>query len=243
MICFFDLVCPSTDLSLLRIIQNRISSSNDNNNFNALKQNRQSDGDEHGEETLPARKGGTKAGSEAFGKDAAATTKAGLMGKSTQKWEDSRWVNGTWDLAQFAKADGTTDWNAVIDAEIVHRKMLEENPAVYDEDGTFDLGQIPWQVWMMRFHLPEAEKANGRAAMVGYLFAYLIDAATHTGLVELHDSFLGKTAIFATVMFVCFVRQLSDLDNLKVLADEATFYDKQWQQSWVGVERPSEKKD
>jgi hypothetical protein len=165
------------------------------------------------------------------------------MGKSTQKWEDSRWVNGTWDLAQFAKADGTTDWNAVIDAEIVHRKMLEENPAVYDEDGTFDLGQIPWQVWMMRFHLPEAEKANGRAAMVGYLFAYLIDAATHTGLVELHDSFLGKTAIFATVMFVCFVRQLSDLDNLKVLADEATFYDKQWQQSWEGVERPSEKTD
>ena len=58
MICFFDLVCPSTDLSLLRIIQNRISSSNDNNNFNALKQNRQSDGDEHGEETLPARKRG-----------------------------------------------------------------------------------------------------------------------------------------------------------------------------------------
>ena len=152
-------------------------------------------------------------------------------------------MNGTWDLAQFAKADGTTDWNAVIDAEIVHRKMLEENPAVYDEDGTFDLGQIPWQVWMMRFHLPEAEKANGRAAMVGYLFAYLIDAATHTGLVELHDSFLGKTAIFATVMFVCFVRQLSDLDNLKVLADEATCYDKQWQQSWEGVERPSEKKD
>ena len=83
-------------------------------------------------------------------------------------------MNGTWDLAQFAKADGTTDWNAVIDAEIVHRKMLEENPAVYDEDGTFDLGQIPWQVWMMRFHLPEAEKANGRAAMVGYLFADLI---------------------------------------------------------------------
>jgi len=191
----------------------------------------------------PLERGGTKSGDEAFGKDAAATTKAGMMGKTAQKWEDSRWVNGTWDLAQFAKADGTTDWNAVIDAEIVHRKMLEENPAVYDEDGTFDLGQIPWQVWMTRFHLPEAEKANGRAAMVAYLFAYLIDAATHTGLVELHDSFLGKTAIFATVLFVCFVRQLSDLDNLKVLADEATFYDKQWQQSWEGVERPSEKKD
>jgi len=191
----------------------------------------------------PLERGGTKTGDEAFGKDAASTTKAGMMGKSAAEWKDARWVNGTWDLAQFAKADGTTDWNAVIDAEIVHRKMLEENPAVYDEDGVFDLGQIPWQVWMTRFHLPEAERANGRAAMVGYLFAYLIDAATNTGLVELHDSFLGKTAIFVTVLFVCFVRQLSDLDNLKVLADEATFYDKQWQQSWEGVERPSEKND
>ncbi len=128
-------------------------------------------------------------------------------------------MNGTWDLAQFAKADGTTDWNAVIDAEIVHRKMLTENPAVYDEDGTFDLGQIPWQVWMMRFHLPESEKANGRAAMVGHLFAYLIYAATHTGLFELHYSSLCKTAIFATVLFVCFGSQLSSLDILKVLVD------------------------
>ena len=149
-----------------------------------------------------------------------------MMGKSAAQWKDARWVNGTWDLAQFAKADGTTDWNAVIDAEIVHRKMLEENPAVYDEDGVFDLGQIPWQVWMTRFHLPEAEKANGRAAMVGYLFAYLIDAATNTGLVELHDSFFARRP--SAPFCCCFVRQLSDLDNLKY--DEAAFH-KRWQQS------------
>lgn len=30
-------------------------------------------------------------------------------------FEDSRWVNGTWDLKQFEKS-GKTDWDAVIDA-------------------------------------------------------------------------------------------------------------------------------
>lgn len=32
-----------------------------------------------------------------------------------KKFEDSRWVNGTWDLKQFQK-DGKTNWDAVIDA-------------------------------------------------------------------------------------------------------------------------------
>lgn len=31
------------------------------------------------------------------------------------KFEDPRWVNGTWDLKQFQK-DSKTDWDAVIDA-------------------------------------------------------------------------------------------------------------------------------
>lgn len=31
------------------------------------------------------------------------------------KFKDSRWVGGTWDLKQFQK-DGTTEWDAVIDA-------------------------------------------------------------------------------------------------------------------------------
>lgn len=36
------------------------------------------------------------------------------------KFEDARWVGGTWDLTQFSK-DGEIDWDAVIDAgEMVH---------------------------------------------------------------------------------------------------------------------------
>ena len=31
------------------------------------------------------------------------------------KFEDPRWIGGTWDLRQFQK-DGSTDWDAVIDA-------------------------------------------------------------------------------------------------------------------------------
>ncbi|KAA3469139.1 Chlorophyll A-B binding protein [Gossypium australe] len=31
------------------------------------------------------------------------------------KFEDPRWIGGTWDLKQFQK-NGTTDWDAVIDA-------------------------------------------------------------------------------------------------------------------------------
>lgn len=31
------------------------------------------------------------------------------------KFEDPKWVNGTWDLNQFQK-NGSTDWDAVIDA-------------------------------------------------------------------------------------------------------------------------------
>ena len=33
------------------------------------------------------------------------------------KFADARWVDGTWDLAQFKSANGETDWDAVIDAE------------------------------------------------------------------------------------------------------------------------------
>lgn len=35
--------------------------------------------------------------------------------KVVSLFEDSRWVNGTWDLKQFEKS-GKTDWDAVIDA-------------------------------------------------------------------------------------------------------------------------------
>jgi len=35
--------------------------------------------------------------------------------KPVKKFQDPKWVNGTWDLKQFQK-DGKTDWDAVIDA-------------------------------------------------------------------------------------------------------------------------------
>jgi len=192
----------------------------------------------------PLETGGTLKGDKAAGKDAGVAAKAGTLfdAQGGEVWSDTRWVNGTWDLSQFKKADGETDWDGVIDAEVVHRKALENNPAVYDEDGLFDTSIVPWHVWVRRFHLPEAEKVNGRAAMVGYASAYLIDLAGGAGLVDLHDSFLGKTAIFATVMFCVLVRRLEDLETFNVLSDEATFYDKQWQSTWEGVERPSDKK-
>jgi hypothetical protein len=29
------------------------------------------------------------------------------------KFKDDRWINGRWDLSQFAGADGNTDWDKV----------------------------------------------------------------------------------------------------------------------------------
>ena len=88
-------------------------------------------------------------------------------------------------------------------------------------------------------HLPEAEKINGRAAMVGYAFAYVIDAAGGAGsgpppVLPREDGHLPHRAFCLTV------RRLEDLDTLEVLADEATFYDKQWNATWEGKERPSD---
>ena len=93
---------------------------------------------------------------------------------------------------------------------------------------------------MKRFHLPEAEKANGRAAMVGYFMALVVDQLSGAGLVEQQDSFIGKVLLHIVVFGCLFVRDTKDLDKLKGLVDEATFYDKQWNSTWEGTERPSE---
>eukprot|EP00217_Crustomastix_stigmatica_P008233 CAMPEP_0183790680 /NCGR_PEP_ID=MMETSP0803_2-20130417/1270_1 /TAXON_ID=195967 /ORGANISM="Crustomastix stigmata, Strain CCMP3273" /LENGTH=238 /DNA_ID=CAMNT_0026034933 /DNA_START=95 /DNA_END=811 /DNA_ORIENTATION=- len=194
----------------------------------------------------PLEKGGTLTGEKAAGKDANPAFVAKMNGEaamSMAEFSDPRWVKGTWDLAQFAGADGKTDWDAVIDAEVVRRKILEANPAPSDNDDpvTFVPSMIPWWAWVKRFHLPEAELANGRAAMVGYASAYLLDLSTHTGLVDAQSSFLGKTMIAATVLFVCLIRNTTDIAKFQGLLDEATFYDKQWAATWDGVERPSER--
>lgn len=43
-------------------------------------------------------------------------------------------------------ADGKTDWDAVIDAEMERRRLLENSPipATNDEPVTFDTAEIPW---------------------------------------------------------------------------------------------------
>ncbi|CAJ1943240.1 unnamed protein product [Sphenostylis stenocarpa] len=146
---------------------------------------------------------------------------------------DSRWVAGTWDLKQFQK-NGTTDWDAVIDAEARRRKWLEDNPESSSNDNpvVFDTSIIPWWAWMKRFHLPEAELLNGRAAMIGFFMAYLVDSLTGVGLVDQMGNFFCKTLLFVAVVGVLLIRKNEDFENLKKLLDETTLYDKQWQATW-----------
>lgn len=187
----------------------------------------------------PLQKGGTLKGDKAMGKDAANTR---VVMKPGEKFSDARFVNGTWDLAQFAKADGETDWDAVIDAEVVRRRWLEISPEPISAETpvSFDLNQIPAEVWIRRFHLPEAELINGRATMVGFTIALLVDLVFHVRLVDQLTSPLGQLATLATVGYCLAVRSSKDLEIYKELGSEATFYDDQWNATWEGKTRPSE---
>ncbi|XP_071686577.1 light-harvesting complex-like protein 3 isotype 2, chloroplastic [Rutidosis leptorrhynchoides] len=158
---------------------------------------------------------------------------ANLVEEVALKYEDPKWVSGTWDLKQFQKG-GATDWDAVIDAEVKRRKFLEDNPESSNNDFpvVFDTSIIPWWAWMKRFHLPEAELLNGRAAMVGFFMAYFVDSLTGVGLVDQMGNFFCKTLLFVAVAGVLLIRKNEDVDNLKKLLDETTFYDKQWQATW-----------
>jgi len=60
------------------------------------------------------------------------------------------------------------------------------------------------------------------------------------GLVKQMDSFLGKLALLLSVTGVALVRNINDLNKYKSLIEEAIFYDKQWDATWEGVERPKE---
>lgn len=199
----------------------------------------------------PLQKGGTLSGAAAAGKDASAKAVQAFTGVSATgnylqlrdgRFLDDRWVGGRWDLSKFAAANGETDWDAVIDAEMARRRLLEESPipSTNEEPVLFDTSEIPWWAWVRRFHLPEAEKLNGRACMVGYFLALVVDQLTGYGLVDQQESFLGKLLLHITVFGVLLVRSTADLDKYKNLLDEATFYDKQWQATWAGVPRPSE---
>ncbi|KAE8683966.1 2-dehydro-3-deoxyphosphoheptonate aldolase/ 3-deoxy-d-arabino-heptulosonate 7-phosphate synthetase [Hibiscus syriacus] len=87
-------------------------------------------------------------------KGAAMSMTSGAAVEVLSKFEDPKWIWGTWDLKQFKK-DGTTDGDAVIDAETTSN----------DDPVVFDTSIIPWWAWMKRFHLPEAELLNGREAL------------------------------------------------------------------------------
>eukprot|EP00775_Hariotina_reticulata_P010990 gene10990-11144_t len=173
---------------------------------------------------------------------AAGATQGTFLQLKDGRFVDDRWTGGRWDLSQFNNAAGETDWDAVIDAEMARRKLLEENPipSTNEEPVLFDTSEIPWWAWVKRFHLPEAEKLNGRAAMVGYFAALVVDQLTGYGLLDQQNSFLGKVLLHLTVFGVLLVRTTADLDKYKNLLDEATFYDKQWQATWENSPRPSE---
>ncbi|CAF1735846.1 hypothetical protein Bca4012_043214 [Brassica carinata] len=156
------------------------------------------------------------------------------------KFQDAKWVNGTWDLKQFEK-DGKTDWDSIIVAEAKRRKWLEDNPETTTnaEPVLFDTSIIPWWAWMKRYHLPEAELLNGRAAMIGFFMAYFVDSLTGVGLVDQMGNFFCKTLLFVAVAGVLFIRKNEDLDKLKGLIEETTLYDKQWQAAWKEPESSS----
>ncbi|CAN4078079.1 unnamed protein product [Withania somnifera] len=155
---------------------------------------------------------------------------------------DPRWVGGTWDLKQFQK-DGVTHWDSVIDAEVRRRKYLEDNPeSSSNEDPVlFDTSIVPWWAWMKRFHLHEAELLNGRAAMVGFFMAYFVDRLTGVGLVDQMGNFFCKTLLFVAVTGVLLIRKNEDIETIKKLVEESTFYDKQWQATWQDESSSSSK--
>ncbi|XP_052187332.1 light-harvesting complex-like protein 3 isotype 1, chloroplastic [Diospyros lotus] len=153
--------------------------------------------------------------------------------KSTPKFMDDRWKNGTWDLNMFVK-NGKMDWDGVIVAEARRRKFIELHPEVASnqEPVLFRSTIIPWWAWIMHSHLPEAELLNGRAAMVGFFMAYFVDILTGLDLVGQTGNAICKAGLFITVIGIVLFRRKDDLERLQKLANEATLYDKQWQSSW-----------
>ncbi|XP_074583935.1 light-harvesting complex-like protein 3 isotype 1, chloroplastic isoform X2 [Curcuma longa] len=186
------------------------------------------------EQKSEENKGGTPPAVAAVETQVEGEQKPNLGPNGAAKFKDPRWVGGTWDLKQFLK-DGKTDWDAVLDAEVRRRKWLEDNPEASsnEEPVILDTSIIPWWTWVKRFHLPEAEVLNGRAAMIGFFMAYFVDSLTGVGLVDQMGNFFCKTLLFVAVAGVLLIRKTEDVNTLKKLLEETTFYDKQWQASWL----------
>ncbi|KAH0939451.1 hypothetical protein HID58_006912 [Brassica napus] len=157
-----------------------------------------------------------------------------------RKAPPTRLIDNHHDGDQFEK-EGKTDWDSVIVSEAKRRKWLEDNPetTTNDEPVLFDTSIIPWWAWMKRYHLPEAELLNGRAAMIGFFMSYFVDSLTGVGLVDQMGSFFCKTLLFVAVAGVLFIRKNEDLDKLQGLFEETTLYDKQWQAAWKEPESSS----
>uniref|UniRef100_A0A7S2X9E7 Uncharacterized protein n=1 Tax=Lotharella oceanica TaxID=641309 RepID=A0A7S2X9E7_9EUKA len=148
-----------------------------------------------------------------------------IMSVQDGKFADYRWKEGTWDTTKFQTEDGKVNWDAVIDAEIARRKLVIDNmlPTSATEDVTFNAAEIPWWAWVKRFHLPEAEKLNGRAAMIGYMAALGVDQLTKIGIYDQHTSLWGRLTVAATVIGIFYYREFG-YDNLtdeqKMAVDE-----------------------
>ncbi|KAK6155960.1 hypothetical protein DH2020_010208 [Rehmannia glutinosa] len=117
----------------------------------------------------------------------------------------------------------------------VHYSKNSDEPRFSDErwrKGTWDLnmfvkqGRMDW----------DAVIVAGRAAMLGFFMSYIVDALTGLDVVGQTGNFICKGALFLTIIGVLLFRRKEDLENIRKLADEATFYDKQWQASWQNPE-------
>ena len=75
--------------------------------------------------------------------------------------------------------------------------------------------------------------------MIGFFMAYAVDSLTGVGVVDQTNNFFCKTLLFIAVVGVLVIRKNEDIENIKKLLEETTFYDKQWQATWKDDENSS----
>ncbi|KAK4489364.1 hypothetical protein RD792_005171 [Penstemon davidsonii] len=121
----------------------------------------------------------------------------------------------------------------------IKNSVESSRPKFSDErwrNGTWDLSMFVKQGRMDWDSLIVA----GRAAMIGFFMAYLVDALTGLDVVGQTGNFICKTALLVTIIGVLVFRRKEDVENIQKLADEATFYDKQWKASWENTDVSNE---
>lgn len=79
--------------------------------------------------------------------------------------------------------------------------------------------------------------------MIGFFMAYLVDSLTGVGLVDQMGNFFCKTLLFVAVVGVLLIRKNEDIETVKKLIEETTFYDKQWQAAWQDENSNAVKRD